>query len=428
MTAQTEAACLLESGALYARRVIVQPTAGDPIFAGFKAGAFSLYFGDAPIFHFDLEGRWQRAFAGGLHYLKGLDGSIQTIDRVREGKNLVLKRRTLAYAEAVDFDARVRSEVLKLLAILGPGRTALVPPPRAAQAISDDELRSFLERIAAWDAAAWFAQRETYLGTYGPLPFLPPDCPQAVTVQATLGHAGGRAFGLGPAHEHYVRSLPEFDEHVRAVVRLLGRRLAQCNAVFLAGSDALLRPEPDVAGYLETIRNVVSTAGSTPAPEGIHAFLDDAPSVGPSRSAWAEYAERGLRRVTLGLESGAREVRALYAKTWRDDDLRRLVADLKAAGIGLGVLTLVGGGGIEHAGPHVDATVALLTSLELSPGDIVSLLDAREVAGAAARSLPFTPVTGAAFTDQLSALRSGLAPLRSARGAKVVPYSLEKQG
>ena len=65
---RTEAACLLEQGALYRRRIGLEPVAraGEPIFAGFKPGAFSLYFGDAPIYHFDLEGRWQRAFVDGL--------------------------------------------------------------------------------------------------------------------------------------------------------------------------------------------------------------------------------------------------------------------------------------------------------------------------------------------------------------------------
>ena len=98
----TEAACLLEQGASYRRRIGLKPIAapGDPIFAGFKHGAFSLYFGDAPIYHFDLEGRWQRAFVDGTHYLKGLDATVHAIDRVREGPNLVLKRRTLADAEA----------------------------------------------------------------------------------------------------------------------------------------------------------------------------------------------------------------------------------------------------------------------------------------------------------------------------------------
>ena len=83
----SEAACLIEQGATYRRRVGLQPThdPADPIFAGFKPGAFAVYFGDAPYYHFDLEGRWQRAFVEGTHFLKGLDGTVQSIDRVREG-------------------------------------------------------------------------------------------------------------------------------------------------------------------------------------------------------------------------------------------------------------------------------------------------------------------------------------------------------
>ena len=82
---QTEAACLLQSGALYHHRIGLQPEQGDFVFAGFKQGAFSLYFGDSPIFHFDLEGRWQRAYIRDRHYLKRLDASIHEINRVREG-------------------------------------------------------------------------------------------------------------------------------------------------------------------------------------------------------------------------------------------------------------------------------------------------------------------------------------------------------
>ena len=59
----SEAACLIEQGATYRRRLGLQPvdSSGEPIFAGFKPGAFAIYFGDAPYYHFDLEGRWQLA-------------------------------------------------------------------------------------------------------------------------------------------------------------------------------------------------------------------------------------------------------------------------------------------------------------------------------------------------------------------------------
>src|SRR5262249_35358766 len=153
MAHQTEAACLLESGAMYGSRVLLRPAAGDPIFAGFKGGAFSLYFGDAPIVHFDLEGRWQRAYVDGLHYLKGLDANVQSIDRVRGGVTLTRRRRTLGPAESGAIDAWVQSTALDLLAALEGGRLNRVEPPSKARPLGHDELRAFLQTIARWDAA-----------------------------------------------------------------------------------------------------------------------------------------------------------------------------------------------------------------------------------------------------------------------------------
>src|SRR5436309_625498 len=124
----TEAEALFESGALYGRRALFRTTGGEPLFAGLKPGALSLYFGDEPFFHFDLEGRWQRAYADGRHWHKGLDSTVQTIERTRRGVNLVLTRRTLGFAEASDFDARVRSTALDLIAALGAGRLEPAEP------------------------------------------------------------------------------------------------------------------------------------------------------------------------------------------------------------------------------------------------------------------------------------------------------------
>ena len=150
----TEAACLLKQGALYRKRIGLERigVGGDPIFAGFKAGAFSLYFGDAPIYHFDLEGRWQRAFVEGIHYLKGLDAEVQAIDRVREGPNLVLHRRRLGDAETGDLDGLIRGVALELLADLDAGRLMLQSPPSGkAEPLGRDELDDFLGRIGRWD-------------------------------------------------------------------------------------------------------------------------------------------------------------------------------------------------------------------------------------------------------------------------------------
>jgi hypothetical protein len=433
MYQRTEATCLLGTGALYRKRIGLQPTRGHDglFFAGFKHGAFSLYFGDAPIYHFDLEGRWQRAFLDGLHYLKGLDAEVHEVDRVRQGPNMVLRRRKLNFGEAADLDAQIRKVALDLLARLGDSRFRLVEPPEGkADPISSDELHEFLERISGWDAAAWFAHRERYTGTYGPLPFLPPECQNAVVLQATLGHAEGLTFGFSPAAEPYVRSIEEFAQHAREVAALWGARLQQSRLIFLAGDDVLHQSPEQVEAYLEIIGQIFAIGPADDETDirfqGVHAFLDDFASIRLGREGWRRLAERGLNRVSLGVESGDPEVRALYGKHWDDEDLRTVVADVKEAGLGVSVLTLVGAGGVERADDHRERTAALIESLALGRGDFVFLLDEEEIRDPTVSPPGLTPLERPDWVEQQRRLKEGLASLKD-RGIKVLPYTLEKQ-
>jgi hypothetical protein len=429
----TEAACLVETGALYGRRIGLEPADrdGEFVFAGFKHGAFSLYFGDAPIYHFDLEGRWQRAFLDGLHYLKGLDAEVHGIDRVREGPNLVLRRRKLSFGEAADLDARIRAVALDLIAGVAAGRYRRQEPPDGkAQPLENDALHDFLDRISRWDAAAWFAHRERYAATYGPLPFLPPECLNAVVLQATLGHADGRTFGLTAPSEPYVRTREEFVRHVREVAALWGQRLLQSRQIFLAGDDVLVHPAADVEAYLDAINETLPIRGTGEAGElrfeGVHAFLDGFADCRYGTEEWLRLARRGLGRVSLGVESGDPEVRVVYDKHWKDEDLRSTVADLKATGLGVSLLTLVGAGGVDRADQHVERTARLVESLDLRGGDFVFLLDEREIRETGQVPEGFNAIDGAAWTGQQRSLRKALAPLKD-RGIKVLPYTLEKQ-
>ncbi len=435
MTHQTEAACLLHTGALYPLRLGLRPASGDDIFLGVKPGAVSIYFGDAPIYHFDLDGRWQRAFVDGVHFLKGLDTAVHAIDRVREGENLVLRRRTLGFARTTDLDDQIRSVAMELSEGLTSTLSTL-DPPGDTRPISIEQARDLLDRIALWDSARWFAHRERYLSTYGPIPFLPPDTPSPVVLQATLGHVRGPGFGGEPPAEYYERSPDEFRDHTRDVARLLGRRALQCRQVFLAGSDALRRGADAVMAALGAAAEVfpihpgprprardVDVLDTAPSLDGFHAFLHEFDRPPFSAEAWLELQSRHFRKLIVGIESGSERVRRLYGR----DDGDRLGDWVASCPVGLGVVVVVGAGGREGEDDHVGATVDLVESLPIPPGSLVSLVDADELDTRPAGERGFTPLDPTAMGMQREEMKARLSAVLSPRKVKVTTYSTEKR-
>ena len=132
--------------------------------------------------------------------------------------------------------------------------------------------------------------------------------------------------------------------------------------------------------------------------------------------------------MAAGVELGQDpEVRRLYGKTtWEDDPLRAILSAWRASSLFGGLVVLVGAGGVERADRHVEETIRLIESLDLPEGAIVYLVDAAEVAGRPLAGM--TPVVGPAYQEQLARFNSGIAGFRARLKAKVVPYSLEKQG
>ena len=131
-----------------------------------------------------------------------------------------------------------------------------------------------------------------------------------------------------------IRSAAEFQQHVLQVARLMGRRMLQARIAFLASDDVLRRPVQDVIAYLDVLGQTFEIAPRTkgqvepsfedaPHIDGIYAFVDDFTAPSPGPSAFAEFRQRYLTHLSLGVESGDAQVRGLYHKSWCDDDLPR---------------------------------------------------------------------------------------------------------
>lgn len=417
MEQATEAEGLLRSGAMYPRRVGLRRPDGSLALVGVgRSGGMAVYLGDSPIFHYDLDGRWQRAVRDGAHDLKGLDTSVQSIDRLRTAGGLVLRRRRLGFAEATDRDAEARRVALDLLDDLAAGRVAPIPPPGPALTIDRDDLRTLLERVGAWDAAAWFAERERFLATYGPIGPIPPDCPAPILVQLSLGEP-----------DSYARSADEFRAHLDEVRGLLGSRLARGRGVYLGDSNAFRQPPDRIEEALAAIRAVGPTAADAvpvpPAwlrefvapPGGVHGLLADFRPPLPGPDHWRRLRTLGLDRMTLRIESGDPEVRGrLGAPPWSDADLGRLVAELREAGVPMTLLIAVGSTAPEQVDHHVEATARLVRSLPLGGSDRLYLMEGAD------------PAPGD-FEAEVGRFRGALGPPRRADGFQVLTYTVAKQ-
>jgi hypothetical protein len=314
-------------------------------------------------------------------------------------------------------------------------------------ALDRDELHALLDRIAAWDPAAWFRHRELYRETYGPgaLPFLPPTCAHPIVLKATECRQQSWLFGPAPSPRAVAsRTAAEFENHARAVARLLGRRSAQARGVVLASEDLLRSPTAQVVHWLEIAAQVFPLTASPQSPrprlserpldspllDGAFAFLDSPAAIDRTAPDWSRLATHGLRWVDLGIASGSPDVRATHGLAWDDETAIALVQMLKQAGIGLGIVLPLGCGGPELSASHIGESARLARSLPLARGDIIYLVDATEIAGAEPRSTWSThdlvPPNRHELARQRNAFKNSLAGLRAHRGVKVVPYTLDK--
>ena len=428
MAQTTESACLLQTGAIYTRRAGLKFPDGGLVFAGIKRGAFSLYFDDAPIYHFDLEGRWQRAFIGGVHHLKSLENAVASIDRVREGANLVLHREERTFDEVLDLDEAFRQVAIRLSEAVSSGSADWIDPPSPDLIMSRDELFGLLDRVSTWDANAWFAHRERVNRAYPGEIFRTPDARGAIELHASWGDA----FGGGKTLLHGSRTPEEFSLHVRDVAKLLGKRILQSSAVFLGAADVLLRPFREQEAIFQSIREVFPIREETrplrqkdrPEDElslaGVDVFVDHFDERLPDAEGLRTLKRLGLRRMTLGIASGDLAVRKHLGASWDNDALRAFASNAKAAGVMLSAILLTGASSSEA---HLSASSDLTISLGLKTGDLVYLIDLAEVAKPNAN---LSSLNIAESTAQVQEFRSRLSCLK-ANGVKVVRYSMEKQ-
>ena len=359
------------------------------------------------VYTYDAEGRPWTFLLGGKTYRRALNG-VMLVKWREPGRPR--ERRWLTPEEARQVEAEARKAVADWVHALkqGQARTEEPLPP---------EVWHLLERILTFDEARSREDAKRYAQVYKPIGILPPDQYLSVVVQITEGCSFNTCtfctfFRDRPFR---IKRPDEVREHIRAIRAYLGEGLYLRKRVFLGDANALVVPMSRLIPLVEEVRRGLPE----PAFAELYAFLDGFSGEKKRPEDYAALRERGLRRVYIGLESGDPGLLRFLRKPGTPEDALRAVQAMKAGGLAVGVIVLLGAGGHRFAQAHVQHTVELVRAMDLGPEDILYFSElvvtpdmpyAREAVREGIR--PLTPEEQQA---QMQAILSGLSYPRHAR-------------
>ncbi|MEF3275825.1 MAG: radical SAM protein [Chloroflexus sp.] len=365
------------------------------------------------IVSFDGEGRLIVAFRNGVNYVRGLSGDMLLKRAYGHGRK---ERRKLNDDERRAVLSELLTHTQQLIAHL--------------EATASPTARDWFDRIRRWDVAQLEAERERFQTIYKPISIVPPDQYRALVLQATEGCSWNRCHFCTFYRDRPFRihSPASFRDHIQRVKSFVGAGLGLRKAIFLGDANALIVPQPRLRELLHVVHEAFEI-GPQAHFKGIYAFLD---IFGAERKTLAEYRElaaAGVRRIYLGLESGNETVFRLLNKPGSPAEAIEAVRLIKAAGIAVGIILLVGAGGDRFAAEHVRDSLEVIAAMQPGPGDIVYLsplvVSPDSPYLAQLHAAGSSPLAATALDDQLAELkRSARAVVGS--GAKVVIYHIEE--
>lgn len=420
-----------------------QTATGQRILINTRREATSIFVDQKLTLNYDREGRLYSAWIDGRNYRRGLDNRVlEKQEGPRPGLSYRV-RRELGEAAARQFLADAHARVVTYRAALDDATTRVVSnsSPDDAQTARDA-----LERIVACDLAQLERDRAIFNIIYKPITILPPDQYLALVLQATEGCSHNQcAFcGFYRDRKFHVKSLGEFKQHIRDVRAFFGGGICLRKTIFLADANALIIPQAQLIPLFDAINTEFAIqpihcqgdalrAWESAHPihfEGIYSFIDAFTTRRKTARDFAELAARGLKRVYVGLESGDVELLRFLGKPNAPEDVVRLVSDVKAGGVAVGVIILAGAGGAKFADQHVRHTVRLINTLPLDRDDLIyfsELVDyPRSEYSALLNEAAIRPLTIGEIEHQITLMRAGFQFANFDSAPKVSYYDIRE--
>jgi hypothetical protein len=380
---------------------------GTSYIISLKTESVAISVNNVTVAAWDRGGRLYSLYGNGVTHRRGLDGHV-LVKRDKAGERVYQR---LAGAEAgavVDAAAAIARSALG--AIRAPGwRWA-----GRVDAITSQEAATLLNLCGDFSSDTARADADRFARVYRPIGMLPPDQYLSLVVQATEGCSFNTCTFCDLYHEPYrVKTPNEFASHVSAVQAYLGESITlRSRGIFLGSANALAVPMPRLVPLFELLAEHLDAIRL-----GVYAFVDAFTGGLKHSRDYRRLNHLGLRRVYLGLESGHDPLRACVRKPGSSAAAIDTVRALKAAGVQVGVIVMIGLGGERFVAGHVADTIKAVNAMDLDAGDVVyfsDLVDMPDTAyPALAGEMRLSPLNAGERHAQRNTIRSGLQFARS---------------
>jgi radical SAM superfamily enzyme YgiQ (UPF0313 family) len=308
------------------------------------------------LWTFDREGRLVGMYIDGVNYRRTLDNRFFMKTRTIEKGEVFRHVTPVAPDRIKPYIRRARNYLQRIHSQL---------PPQFDDSVT---------RVLAMTGARLQREAHRFSQIYLPISILPPDQYLSLVVQLTEGCNYNQCLFCNFYRDRpfRIKPLSELKSHLQQIRAFFGEGLRLRKSIFLADANALVTPQRRLVAALDLIRRTF------PELTRYYSFIDVFTGIKKGNREFNELYQRGLRRVYLGVESGHPELLAFLDKPQMTADIVRLATEIKAGGIALGLIFLVGAGGKEFVKAHRQDSLQLIRNLPLSSGDIIYLSEFHE--------------------------------------------------
>jgi radical SAM superfamily enzyme YgiQ (UPF0313 family) len=328
---------------------------------------------DTLVSSWDLAGRPYALVRDDGTYRRGLDGHLLRKREAIAGSPRLRERLSGREGEPVIEVSRAEA-ALALESLTGERPLAsAIPAARGQHRSGVDGEESAVEEalrrlrvVVSMDTSALAADAGRFAEVVGRVGILPPDQYLSLVVRVTEGCSWNACTfcDLYDGIPFRSKEPKELRAHIAALRDYFGESIRLRHSVFLGDANALCLGHEALAPIFELLSTEL-------AGRPFYSFVDAWTGRRKGVAQWRVYAEQGLKRVYVGLETGDPDLLAWLGKPGAPVGAVDLVGSLHEAGVAVGVIVLLGAGGLRYADAHTSRTAEVLEAMQLEENDLL---------------------------------------------------------